>query len=63
MPVVSVVVPCYNEQDTIGLLLAAIYQQTVPRTELEIVIADGMSTDDTRARIRRSSLAHTRICW
>ena len=51
MPVVSVVVPCYNEQDTIGLLLAAIYKQTFPRTELEVVIADGMSTDDTRARV------------
>ena len=51
MPVVSIIVPCYNEQDTICLLLDAIYNQSYSRSELEIVIADGMSTDDTRARI------------
>ena len=27
MPTITVVVPCYNEQDTIRLLLEAIYAQ------------------------------------
>ena len=53
MPKVSVIVPCYNEQSTIRLLLDAIYQQTFPRTEMEVVIADGMSTDNTRAEIAK----------
>lgn len=48
---VSVIVPCYNEQDTIQLLLDAIYQQTYPRQELEVVIADGLSSDNTRQEI------------
>ena len=51
MPVVSIIVPCYNEQDTISLLLDAIYGQSYSRSALEVVIADGMSTDGTRARI------------
>ncbi|HTX91060.1 MAG TPA: glycosyltransferase family 2 protein [Anaerolineales bacterium] len=51
MPSVSIVIPCYNEQDTIRSLLEAIYAQTYPRADLEVVIADGMSTDRTRAEI------------
>jgi len=53
MPKVSVIVPCYNEQSTIRLLLEAIHQQTFPRAEMEVVIADGMSTDGTRDAIAK----------
>ena len=48
MPTVSIIVPCYNEQETIGYLLDAINHQTFPRHDIEVVIADGMSTDRTR---------------
>lgn len=51
MPKVSIIVPCYNEQSTIRLLLDALREQTFPCGEMEVVIADGMSTDNTRAEI------------
>jgi glycosyltransferase involved in cell wall biosynthesis len=51
MPFVSIIVPCYNEQATIRLLLDAIYQQSFPIHDLEIVIADGMSEDLTREEV------------
>jgi succinoglycan biosynthesis protein ExoA len=51
MQLVSVIIPCYNEQKKIGSLLAAIYTQTYPREYIEVVIADGLSTDNTRAEI------------
>jgi succinoglycan biosynthesis protein ExoA len=50
-PKVSVIVPCYNEQSTIRLLLEALCSQTFPRGEMEVVIADGMSQDGTRDAI------------
>ena len=50
-PKVSVIVPCYNEQSTILSMLKAFYEQTFPRAQMEVVIADGMSTDGTRAAI------------
>jgi succinoglycan biosynthesis protein ExoA len=50
-PKVSVIVPCYNEQSTIRLLLEALCAQTFPRDEMEVVIADGMSQDGTRQAI------------
>ena len=52
-PKVSVIVPCYNEQSTIRLLLEALRKQTYPRTEMEVVIADGLSTDGTRDSIAK----------
>jgi succinoglycan biosynthesis protein ExoA len=50
-PKVSVIVPCYNEQSTIRLLLEALRSQTFPRAEMEVVISDGMSTDGTREAV------------
>lgn len=51
MPRVSVIVPCYNEQDTITLLLEALLNQTFPLSEMEVIVADGLSTDQTRQRL------------
>src|SRR5258706_15626990 len=50
-PKVSVIIPCYNEQATIRLLLEALHEQTFPRAEMEVLISDGISTDSTRAVI------------
>ena len=51
LPKVSVIVPCYNEQSTIRLLLEALHAQTYPHAGMEVVISDGLSTDGTRATI------------
>lgn len=50
-PFVSVIIPCYNEQATIGGLLEALAAQTYPLERIEVIIADGLSSDDTRLRI------------
>lgn len=47
-PRVSIVVPCYNEQSTIRSLLEALLEQTYPRAEMEVIVADGISQDGTR---------------
>lgn len=58
MPLVSIIVPCYNEQATIRLLLEALYIQTQPRQEMEVIIADGLSTDCTREEIATFQQGH-----
>ncbi|MEW6651752.1 MAG: glycosyltransferase family 2 protein [Chloroflexota bacterium] len=55
---VSIIIPCYNEEKTIALLLEAVYQQTYPRNLLEVVIADGGSNDATRERISEFQRRH-----
>lgn len=57
-PLVSVIIPCYNEQKTIGLLLEALAAQTYPQQRLEVVISDAMSTDATREVISKYQQAH-----
>jgi succinoglycan biosynthesis protein ExoA len=51
MQLVSVIIPCYNEEARISNLLAAIHAQTYAREQIEVIIADGCSSDQTRARI------------
>lgn len=58
---VSVIVPCRNEEGTIGLLLQALLAQTWPAEEMEVVLADGMSEDGTRAEVERFMTAHPRL--
>ena len=53
MPLVSVIIPCYNEQATIRLLLDAIHQQSFPCADMEVILADGLSTDQTMAEVSR----------
>lgn len=48
---VSIIIPCKDESETIRLLLAALRDQTYPQDKMEIIIADGMSSDDTREKI------------
>lgn len=47
MPNVSIVIPCYNEQATIALLLGALDGQTYPQDEMEVIVVDGLSSDGT----------------
>jgi glycosyltransferase involved in cell wall biosynthesis len=56
MPKVSVIIPVYNEESTIQLLLEAIYNQTYPRHKIQVVISDGMSTDTTRKVVNQFSV-------
>jgi succinoglycan biosynthesis protein ExoA len=48
LPTVSIIVPCYNEEKRIRYLLDAIFSQTYPHAQMDIMIADGHSTDQTR---------------
>ncbi len=50
-PIISIIIPCLNEEKTIRILLDAILAQTYPVAEMEVVIADGLSEDNTRAEI------------
>lgn len=57
-PLVSIIIPCYNEQKTIGLLLDSLAAQTYPQNRMEVVISDALSTDATREVINEYQLTH-----
>jgi len=51
-PYVSVIMPVRNEGSNIQISLGSVINQDFPREDLEIIVVDGMSTDDTRQQIR-----------
>jgi succinoglycan biosynthesis protein ExoA len=57
-PSITIIVPCLNEENTIQYLLEAIYNQTYPQQVLDVIIADGMSRDQTRQKIQQFSESH-----
>lgn len=61
MPRVSIIVPCFNEESTISKLLEAIAAQNYPHDQFEVLIADGLSQDATRARIAAFQQAHPQL--
>jgi succinoglycan biosynthesis protein ExoA len=57
-PLVSVVVPVLNEEAHIETSLASVFAQTYPAELIEVIVADGGSTDRTREIVK--SLSATR---
>lgn len=55
-PLISVVIPAYNNAATIGTALDAMLAQTY--RPLEVIVADDMSDDDTAAVVERYRAAH-----
>jgi glycosyltransferase involved in cell wall biosynthesis len=53
MPAVSVVIPCRNEKDHIAACVRSILTQEEPPGGFEVIVADGMSDDGTRAVLDR----------
>jgi cellulose synthase/poly-beta-1,6-N-acetylglucosamine synthase-like glycosyltransferase len=60
-PLVSIAIPCLDEEEHIEDLLGAIGNQDWPRDRIEILIADGMSLDATREILGRLASADPRI--
>ena len=52
LPVISVIIPCRNEEKFIGRCLDSILKQDYPKDKTEVLIVDGMSEDKTRETIK-----------
>ncbi|MEW6579998.1 MAG: glycosyltransferase family 2 protein [Chloroflexota bacterium] len=61
LPFVSVIMPIRNEAAFIERSLGAVLAQDYPPDCLEVLIADGMSTDETRAIIERLADQHPQV--
>ena len=50
----SIVIPCYNESDSINLLIDKLLK--ILKNDIEIILVDNGSTDDTYHRLLSLSL-------
>ena len=46
--IVTVIIPCRNEELFIGICLDSILANDYPKNRLEVLVVDGMSEDGTR---------------
>lgn len=60
-PLVSVIVPCFNEEKFIRSLIENILQQDYPGDRLEVFLVDGLSTDRTQDIIREYHERHPHV--
>ena len=49
LPLITVIVPCRNEERWIGRCLQSIFDNDYPHDRLEVLVVDGLSSDGTRA--------------
>src|SRR5688572_1516136 len=61
LPTISIVIPCRNEQDHIETCLRSILDQERPRGDVEVIVADGMSTDGTREILQKLAIEDSRL--
>lgn len=64
LPLISIVVPCYNESAAFGALraaLAGLADELAPRYRCELVLVDDGSADDTWAQISAFAAADARV--
>jgi len=59
--VITIILPVRNEAKYIRAVLDAVLTQTFPQDEIEILVADGMSTDGTREIIKEFQQSHPQI--
>ena len=57
-PLVTIIIPCLQEQKHIEAVLESIVAQDYPRERLEVLVVDGMSEDNTRRTVGEFSLRY-----
>jgi cellulose synthase/poly-beta-1,6-N-acetylglucosamine synthase-like glycosyltransferase len=60
-PVVTIAMPAFNEEHYIEACIASVQAQDYPREQIEILVADGRSTDRTREILSRLAAEDPRI--
>jgi succinoglycan biosynthesis protein ExoA len=61
IPLVSVIIPCRNEAHSIARCLDSVLASEYPRDRLEVIVADGMSEDNTRERVDQYAARDPRV--
>ncbi|MBA3457533.1 MAG: glycosyltransferase family 2 protein, partial [Deltaproteobacteria bacterium] len=61
LPRVTIAMPAYNEENYIETCIASVQAQDYPRDQIEILVADGRSTDRTREILARLTASDPRI--
>lgn len=62
MEIISIIIPVYNEENTIEQILTSVKQVKLPGLKKEIIVVDDGSTDNTRAKLNKWE-SHCRVVY
>jgi cellulose synthase/poly-beta-1,6-N-acetylglucosamine synthase-like glycosyltransferase len=62
-PTVAMVVPCFNEEKTLGKTIDSLLALSYPKDKLEIIVVDDGSRDNTRAIGEAYAKAHPQVSF
>jgi glycosyltransferase involved in cell wall biosynthesis len=60
---VSIIIPCRNEEKFVGKCLDSVLAHDYPSDQMEVLIADGMSTDNTRKILEGYTQRFPQVRW
>lgn len=60
-PLISIIIPCRNEEKFIGACLESLIAQDYPKNKMEVLVVDGLSEDKTRNKIQETRDKHREI--
>jgi glycosyltransferase involved in cell wall biosynthesis len=60
---VAVIIPCFNEEKFLPALMENLIAQTFPKDRLDIIFADGNSTDKSREILEQYTKENSQIRW
>lgn len=60
-PLVSIIIPCRNEEGFISGCLDSVVSQDYPRDRLDVLVVDGMSEDGTREKVLAAARKEPRV--
>ena len=60
---ISIIIPVYNEEEVVSILIDQIVTALSPRTDFEIIIVDDGSTDTTLTFVKDLSLKHDNVFY
>ncbi len=61
-PIISLIVPCYNEERFLPAFLESLRQQSLSPLHFELIVLDGMSTDKSRDILRAYAKYFPHFC-
>jgi len=61
MKLVSIIIPCRNEEKYIGKCLKTILEQDYPKEKLEVLVIDGISEDRTKEIIEKFKIKNEKL--
>ena len=58
---ISVIIPTYNGSEMLCKSLPTWFEQSLPKTEYEVIVVDNGSTDDTRSRVEKLIISQPNV--